>query len=436
MQVQNTQQLLLNKCSKISGGVYPNDWKLIQLGDSKSGEFSNGINKDKEDYGSGTCYVGIIDVYKNFCLKGEDLKRVNLSQDEIEIYQLQKDDLILDRSSNIFETVGYPTYFAGYKEPVVCSGFTFRFRPNLKTWDSKFLTYQLMSSPVRKLVISISTKSANSNVNQKSYKKIFIPRPPISEQLEIESILSNIGNLIDSYKITIETAKTLKKGLVQHLFIKGINHKKFKKVKWFFGQKLEIPQDWEVKKLVRVSKIIDSLHITPTYVKDGIPMIRSTEIKYGNLKLEHALKVTKEVYEKFTKNHKPQLNDIVMSRVGTYLVTSFVNSKESFCMGQNTLVIHPKINPIFLYYYMNTNFANKEIQFTYDRTAGQKTLSLKNIRNLHIIVPTLTEQEQIASILQKAHSMIYDLESKKDNLEKLKKSLMQKLLTGKIRVKI
>ena len=223
---------------------------------------------------------------------------------------------------------------------------------------------------------------------------------------------------------------------MQQLFTKGIGHKKFKKVKGFYGNKIEIPEEWEIKKLMQVSKIIDSLHITPTYSENGIPMVRSTEIKHGDLKLEHALRVTKEVYEKFTKNHKPHRNDIVMSRVGTYFVTSFVNTDELFCMGQNTLVIHPKIDPSFLYNSLNSKFIDKQIEFSFDRTTGQKTLSLKNIKDLQIIVPMLKEQKQIASILQKVHSQIEDLELKKIHLEKLKKGLMQKLLTGKIRVKI
>ena len=101
--------------------------------------------------------------------------------------------------------------------------------------------------------------------------------------------------------------------------------KGYKLVKTSFGKYEEIPEEWEMKKLVEISKIIDSLHITPEFSSKGIPMVRSTEIKYGNLKLENAVSVSEEIYENFTKNYKPQRNDVVMSRVGT-LTTSFVNT--------------------------------------------------------------------------------------------------------------
>lgn len=163
-------------------------------------------------------------------------------------------------------------------------------------------------------------------------------------------------------------------------------------------------------------------------------MVRSTEIKHGDLKLENALKVSKEVYEIFTKNHKPKRNDIVMSRVGTYFVTNFVNTDELFCMGQNTLVIHPLIHPFFLYSILNSMFVNQQIEFLYDRTSGQKTMSLENIKQLQIILPTASEQEKISSLLRITDSKKMYLESRKEYLVKLKQGLMQKLLTGQIRV--
>ena len=69
--------------------------------------------------------------------------------------------------------------------------------------------------------------------------------------------------------------------------------------------------------------------------------------------LKKTLKVTKEVFEEFTKNHKPQKNDIVMSRVGTYGITSLVNTDEPFCLGQNTVVIHSLTNYLYIYHVLN-----------------------------------------------------------------------------------
>ena len=95
--------------------------------------------------------------------------------------------------------------------------------------------------------------------------------------------------------------------------------------------------NWEDKELQEIAKIIDSClklrTIQNTEICHGL---ESGRVKEGYLSLKNTLKVSKEVYDEFTKNHKPQINDIVMSRVGTYFVNSFVETEQPFCLGQST----------------------------------------------------------------------------------------------------
>ncbi len=153
------------------------------------------------------------------------------------------------------------------------------------------------------------------------------------------------------------------------------------------------------KKLTDIANVVDSLHQTPKYSDDGIPMVRVTDIKGGRLSLKGCLKVNEEVYKKFTSNHVPTYGDIVISRVGTYGNFSFVSMNEPFCLGQNTAILSPKINADFLYYYLISPYVKNQIE---QKVVGstQKTLSLKNIRELEI--PDIDEktQEKIAGVLK------------------------------------
>jgi type I restriction enzyme S subunit len=159
-----------------------------------------------------------------------------------------------------------------------------------------------------------------------------------------------------------------------------------------------MPQNWKTYKLEEIAGVIDSLHQTPQYDEVGFPMVRVTDIKGGYLKLDNTFKVNTQVFEQFSKKYKPKKFDIVMSRVGTYGISSIVTDETPFCLGQNTVVIAPNYDPHFLFYSLNSSEVKAQIEAEVTGST-QKTISLKSIRNLKINLPPLPEQRAIASIL-------------------------------------
>lgn len=170
------------------------------------------------------------------------------------------------------------------------------------------------------------------------------------------------------------------------------------------------------KRLNEIASVVDSLHQTPKYSENGIPMVRVTDIKGGRLSLRDCLKVDEEIYEKFTSNHKPQYGDIIVSRVGTYGVFSFVATNDRFCLGQNTAIITPHINSDFVYYCLISQIVKNQIE---KKVVGstQKTLSLKSIRELAI--PDIDNDTQliVSSILKCIDKRIALNSMINDNLE-------------------
>jgi len=300
-----------------------------------------------------------------------------------------------------------------------------------KNVNFEFVYYSLTFNQER--ISNSANQSVVQIINKKDFGKIKIIIPKnISEQQKIATILSNVDNLIESTGKVITHSKKVKTGLMQKLLTRGIGHVTFKKVPWLFGKEIEIPEEWEMNNLESISKIFDSLHITPKYAKEGYAMVRSTDIKYGNLNLDNTLRVSPEIFTQFTEKYCPQKYDIVMSRVGTYGVVSFVDTNEPFCLGQNTIIIQ-SIMKYFLYLSLRSNLLQTQIETIVDGST-QKTITLKNIKKLKLLIPPLPEQQKIASILSNIDDKITSQEKYKEKLEKLKKSLMQKLLTGEVRV--
>ena len=181
----------------------------------------------------------------------------------------------------------------------------------------------------------------------------------------------------------------------------------------------------ETKKLIEIADVIDSLHQTPEYVEEGIPMVRVTDVKPGDLLLDGCQFVTEDVFEKFTANHVPHKGDIVISRVGTYGNFAYVADDIKFCLGQNTSIIAPRINSRYLYYFLQSPFTRRQIE---SRVVGstQKTLSLKNIKELEVPCPDEVTQKKIANVLETIDLKIANNNRINRNLEQLARILLKK----------
>lgn len=217
------------------------------------------------------------------------------------------------------------------------------------------------------------------------YSQFQIPLPPLKVQEEIVRILDKFGELEAELEAELETRKN------QYEFWRGklLNRKN------------------EIKKLSEVSDVIDSLHATPQYVENGYPMIRVADVKGGIVNTTGALRVDVETYNKFVSKYKPQKGDIIISRVGSFGNLCIVGD-EDMCLGQNTSIIHPRINDKYLYYYLSSDIVQNWIKNTVNGSE-YKSLSLANINEIPIAVPSIQEQQKVANILEQFDKLINDI---------------------------
>jgi len=294
--------------------------------------------------------------------------------------------------------------------------------------DTNYLYYGLQSWS---LLGEADQAVKGATLNKDKMSKILGLFPPLPEQQKIASILTSVDEVIENTQIQIDKLQDLKKATMNELLTKGIGHKEFKD-----SELGRIPKSWKVERMSSIAKITDSLHETPIFSNLGIPMVRVKDIKRGNLSFENAKTVNEENYRKFIKKYKPKLGDIVMSRVGSYGISSYVDSDMPFCMGQNTVVINPlRIGGRFLYECLGSNYIQRQIELEV-AGSGYKSLSLADIKALKIQVPPKHEQEQIGDLLLSIDGQVMSKKQKLSKTQSLKNSLMQDLLTGKVRVRL
>ncbi len=307
---------------------------------------------------------------------------------------------------------------------------------NYSKLNNWFLRHYFDSHKFQSLLLNLSGGGTRAYIGITGQLALPAILPPITEQRSIALVLSDTDALITSLDKLIAKKRDIKQSAMQQLLtgkqrLEGFGDSigKFKQTE--IGL---IPEDWEVMSLDFVARVVDSLHQTPSFSEDGYPMVRVTDIKTGNLNLTETLKVSKNIYEEFVRNYTPKRGDIVLSRVGSYGVSSFVETDELFCMGQNTVILNPKISSRYLYYILNSPSIKYQIEDS-SYGSGYKSLSLKNIKELLIQLPfNELEQQAIAKVLSDMDSEISALEQRRDKTKALKQAMMQELLTGRIRL--
>ena len=257
-----------------------------------------------------------------------------------------------------------------------------------------------------------------------------IPLPPLKEQQKIANILSTADKKIEAIDLQIQKAQMLKKGLLQKLLSEGIGHSEFKD-----SELGRIPVGWEIDKLENLTtKIGDGLHGTPKYVKQSdYYFINGNNLNGKSIEITENTKCVSK--EEYIKNKKILDNTtILLSINGTIGSLAYYNN-ETVMLGKSVAYMNSnnKISKQFLFYLLNSSKIINYFMFELTGTTI-KNLSLKTIRNTKIPFPSLKEQKQIAQILSTADKKLELLRAKKEKYETLKKGLLQKLLSGEVRV--
>jgi len=300
-----------------------------------------------------------------------------------------------------------------------------------KSIDKEFLYYLLQN----KNLGSRGHGAAQKNLNISILDKLKLPKPQLTEQKKIAEVLSTVDEAIQKTEEIIERTKELKKGLMQDLLNEGIGHEDFKEVQ--LGPKtIEIPEEWNVKSLGEVcDKVTDGTHDTPKTQSDGYPFITAKHITKGKIDFESCLYISRKDHKKNISRCKPEKGDLLFTHIGT--IGEVVRIKDSRTFSIKNIALFKPNNSLVSSKYLESFLKSRSFQDqVYIVTQGgvQNFLGLSTLRKLPVILPKLTEQRKIANVLSTVDQKIQKEKDHKEKLEKLKKGLMQDLLTGKVRV--
>ena len=243
-----------------------------------------------------------------------------------------------------------------------------------------------------------------------------------NEQKAIAQALNDVDKLIVALNKKIEKKRLIKQGAMQQLLT----------------GKIRLPgyiESWKEKKLGKNSTMNSGgtpLSSNQDYYNGNIPFLSIGDIsvveKYIN-------KTEKTITEKGLSNSSARMfpAGTVMYAIYASLGKCAIVNIDLAC-SQAILGIVPNefINNEYLYYYLT--FIEEKVKYE-GQTGTQTNLSKQLVQEFILkLSPNINEQIAIATILSDIDKEIADLEARRDKYRLIKKGMMQKLLTGQIRL--
>ena len=395
-------------------------WEIKRLEDAV--EFQRGLTYSKKDEVDFSDNIVLrsnnVDLIKNE-LDFTELKYINPAIEVQENKKVKKGSLLICTANGSKSHLGkvalidddYNYAFGGFMGQVT---------PKEKL-DSKFLFYLMTSDNYKKFINELSDGANINNLKFSDLGQFEIPLPPLPEQQLIVTILDEAFAAIAKAKANAEQNLKNAKELFES-YLQGVFEKK--------------GDGWEETTLGEIA-----------FVKSGgTPLRHKTEYWSGNI----AWYSSGELNNLYTTNPERHINELAIENsnaklfpkgsllIGMYdtaaLKMSILDRDGTFNQAIAGVKPNPKIDLIFILHAIN---AIKPEILNLRRGVRQKNLSLEKIKNIPISLPPLKEQQTIVRQLDALRAETQKLEAvyqkKIDDLEELKKSILQKAFAGELK---
>lgn len=302
--------------------------------------------------------------------------------------------------------------------------------------DCRYVTYYLNS-----LVHFPKESTGVPQLTAPKVKRIKINLPQTkSEQSAIAAILSKVDEAIASVQASISAAERLKKSLMQNLLTGRMKPDGTLRTddEFYVDEKFgKVPKGWEVKKVKDFGEVITGK--TPPTEKPDVFSDKEHGFMFvtpGDVDTAKYIEQTERyVSEKGIKySYTLPQNAVCVICIGSTIGKIGITTKEC-CTNQQitSVIVNDDNDPEFFYYAMS---ARKDHFKSVAGINATPQINKSEYSKYRILCP-ISKDDQLA-IAQKLSAIDTEINKKQNKiatLERLKKSLMQNLLTGRVSVK-
>lgn len=390
-------------------------WEIKSLGEIADVEYGFTDKSTEEgDYR----YVRITDIDINGGLVSTDKKYLKHSK-EAETFLIRDKDLLMARTGATFAKV----LLYEDLEPSVFASYLIRINFKEKI-DNKLYWYFTKSKSYWDQANSLASGAAQPHFNGAAVKRVIFSYPkPLPEQQRILSILDQAFASIAKAKANAENNLKNAKELFDCVLDNILYDKK-----------------WKVQQLGEVCKKVEYGTSSKAQPQGELPVLRMGNIQNGRFNWE---RLVYSHNEEDNKKYLLNFNDVLFNRTNSpELVgkTAIYKGERPTIFAGYLIRLHRKedlLDADYLNYYLNSKMAFEYGKSVVISSVNQANINGTKLKSYPIPLPKLEQQQTIVRQLDALRSETQKLEAlyqkKIDNLEELKKTILQKAFAGELR---
>jgi type I restriction enzyme S subunit len=200
----------------------------------------------------------------------------------------------------------------------------------------------------------------------------------------------------------------------------------------------EIPEGWRVGVITELFEVKDGTHDSPKQKTEGKKLITSKHLTNFFLNDNDAYLISDEDFQNINKRSKVEQFDILFSMIGTIGLTYFEQNKVIDYAIKNVALFKTSQNTKwanFTYLWL-TSLLGKYFITANKSGSTQEYVSLSSLRNIEWIIPSDKAIKEFDEISSSFFNTISNNTNEIQTLTQLRDTLLPKLMSGELRVKI
>ena len=367
-------------------------------------KISNGINKGKEFFGSGTPIINYMDVNKNELISHNIVKGLVIANSkELETFNVKKGDILFTRTSETSDEIGLSSSVIENIDKCIFSGFILKGTQTKNFIHPYFGGYCFRNPKMRKEIIKHSSITTRALTSGSLLAQMSISIPTIIEQEKIGKTLSLLDKKIELQNKKIEDLKLFKKGLNKNIFSNFNGKYKVDELIKEYNKKTSKNNQFEV-----LSSTANGITLQNEYFNKQAASPDNTGYKivpFGFI-----------TYRSMSDSGEFHFNiqNIIENGIVSPAYPVFEINEDI-------------IDKTYFVYYINENKSFKNKILSSKEGGTRYALSISKFKEINLDLPTLEYQKKCSKLLNTYNKKIKNEENKLNKLQGLKKGLMQNM---------